>query len=112
VRKDHFGQKPCPKVIEQFVLISYVYWQGDKIMEAIEFGTSAIDGVIEIPAEYQKDFSTGLRVILIKDAEDRGVSESSPVIQERLAAAKRLAGFASKHPFSLEEIRRERLARQ
>jgi hypothetical protein len=82
-------------------------------MEAVEFGTSAIDGVIEIPAEYRKDFSTGLRVILIKNAPfPANPKQQGADIQERLAAAKRLVGFASKNPLSLEEIRNERLARQ
>ncbi|MDR3337683.1 MAG: hypothetical protein LBT16_10810 [Treponema sp.] len=105
-------------------------------MEAIEFGTSAIDGVIEIPSEYRKDFSTGLRVILIKDVPhfagslvkpkqqnegdpaecchplDGLARGSPPDSQERLAAAERLAGFSSKNPLSLEEIKNERLVRQ
>jgi hypothetical protein len=75
-------------------------------MEAVEFGTSAIDGVIEIPVEYRKEFSTGLRVILIKDALQK------LDIPERLAAAGRLAGIAAKNPLSLEAIKNERLARQ
>jgi len=82
-------------------------------MEAIEFGTSAIDGVIEIPTEYRKDFSTGLRVILIKDIpRSTNPKQQDADIQERLAAAKRLVGIAAKNPLSLEEIRNERLARQ
>jgi hypothetical protein len=75
-------------------------------MEAVEFGTSAINGVIEIPTEYRKDFSTALRVILIKNASP---SAGSQDIKERLAAAERLAGFAAKTPLSLDEIRAERL---
>jgi hypothetical protein len=82
-------------------------------VEAIEFGTSAVNGVIEIPTEYRKDFSTGLRVILIKDTLLSANSKQQDAdIQERLAAAKRLVGIASKNPLSLEEIRAERLARQ
>jgi hypothetical protein len=90
-------------------------------MDAIEFGASAVGGVIEIPAEYRKDFSTGLRVILIKnDPHSKGnftgtsaVSKQQDAdIQERLAAAERLAGIASKNPLSLAEIRAERLGRQ
>jgi hypothetical protein len=82
-------------------------------MEAIEFGTSAIDGVIEIPTEYRKDFSTGLRVILIKDVpHSTNQKQQDEDIQERLAAAKRLVGIAAKYPLSLEEIKNERLARQ
>jgi hypothetical protein len=84
-------------------------------MEAVEFGTSALEGVIEIPAEYRKDFSTTLRVILIKNTpfpDGNFAGSSPPDIRERLAAAERLAGIASKHPLSLSEIRAERLARQ
>ena len=33
-------------------------------------------------------------------------------IEERIAAAERLAGIASNNPMTLEEIRNERLARQ
>jgi hypothetical protein len=79
-------------------------------MEAIEFGTSAVGGMIEIPAEYREDFSARLRVILIKDTYSAG---GPPLdIQDRLVAAERLAGIASKYPLSLDEIRAERLARQ
>jgi hypothetical protein len=82
-------------------------------MEAVEFGTSAIDGIIEIPTEYRRDFSTGLRVILIKDVPQPTNAKQQDIdMQERLAAAKRLVGIAEKNPLSLEEIRNERLARQ
>jgi hypothetical protein len=84
-------------------------------MEAIEFGTSAVEGVIEIPNEYRKDFSTGLRVILIKDASEANFTapkKHNTDIQARLAAAERLVGIASKQTLSLDEIRAERLARQ
>ena len=37
---------------------------------------------------------------------------NEPSIQERIAAAERLAGIASKNPMPLEEIRNERLTRQ
>jgi hypothetical protein len=79
-------------------------------MEAVEFGTFANNGVIEIPIEYQKDYSTDIRVILIKNKHRRDVIE--PNIQERMAIAERLAGIASKEAMTLEDIRNERLARQ
>ena len=79
-------------------------------MEAIEFGTFANNGLIEIPVEYKRDFSTDIRVILIKNKPDQDIKESD--IQERVAAAQRLVGIASKNKMTLEEIRSERLARQ
>ena len=79
-------------------------------MQAIEFGTFADNGIIEIPIEYRKDYSTNIRVILIKNDQDKNIKE--PNIQERIAAAERLVGIASENVMSLEEIRNERLARQ
>ena len=79
-------------------------------MEAVEFAAYASNGVIEIPVEYRKDYSSGIRVILIKENHNRYNTE--PSIQERIAAAERLAGFASNNSMTLEEIRNGRLARQ
>ncbi|GHU13979.1 hypothetical protein FACS1894161_4370 [Spirochaetia bacterium] len=81
-------------------------------MEAVEFGTFAQDGIIEIPAEYRKDYSTAIRVIIMKENFSEKASEEKADIQKRLDAAKRLAGIASKNPLTLEEIKAERLARQ
>ena len=79
-------------------------------MEAVEFGIFAGDGIIEIPIEYRKDYSTDLRVILMKN--NTGTNSNEPGIEERITAAKRLVGIASKNPLTLEDIRNERLARQ
>ena len=79
-------------------------------MEAVEFETFADNGIIEIPIEYRKNYSTDIRVILLKNEPDKSIYE--PSIQERIAAAERLVGIASKKPMPLEEIRNERLARQ
>ena len=79
-------------------------------MEAVEFVTFAGNGIIEIPIEYRKNYSTDIRVILMKNELGKSIYEQS--IQERIAAAERLAGIASKNPMPLEEIRNERLARQ
>ena len=79
-------------------------------MEAVEFGTFANNGMIEIPVEYRRDYSTDIRVILIKNKSNQSFNESD--IQERISAAQRLAGIASKEPMTLENIRNERLARQ
>jgi hypothetical protein len=79
-------------------------------MEAVEFGTFANNGIIEIPMEYQNDYSTDVRVILIKNKPRRDAIE--PSIQERIAVAERLAGVASREAMTLEDIRNERLARQ
>jgi len=79
-------------------------------MEVVEFGTFARNGIIEIPIEYRKDYSTEIRVILIKNVSNR--SSKKPGIHERIAAAERLVGIASKNTMTLEEIRNGRLARQ
>ena len=79
-------------------------------MEAVEFETFASNGMIEIPLKYKGDYSTDIRVILIKDKSNQGSEETD--IQERMAAAQRLVGIASKEAMTLEQIRNERLARQ
>ena len=79
-------------------------------MEAVEFGTFANNGMIEIPVEYRGDYSTDIRVILIKNKSSQDVKE--PDIKERITAAQRLIGIASKETMTLEEIRNARLARQ
>jgi hypothetical protein len=82
-------------------------------MEAVEFGALARDGIIEIPAKYRKDYSTQVRVILLRNnrnEESDGYSTAS--IREKVAAAKRLVGIASENPMTLEEIKSERLSRQ
>ena len=79
-------------------------------MEAVEFGTYANNGMIEIPVQYRKDYSTDIRVILIKEMSNQNGMEAD--IQERVAAVQRLVGIASKEPMTLEEIRNERLERQ
>ena len=79
-------------------------------MEAVEFVTFAENGIIEIPIEYRKNYSTDIRVILMKSEPGKSIYE--PSIQERIAAAERLVGIASKKPMPLEEIRNERLTRQ
>ena len=79
-------------------------------MEAVEFGAFANNGMIEIPTEYRKDYSTEIRVILLKNKSSQDIKE--PEIQERIAAAERLVGIASKEAMTLEVIKNERLARQ
>ena len=79
-------------------------------MEAVEFGAFANNGIIEIPVEYRRDYSTDVRVILIKNKSNQEVKE--PDIQERVAVAERLVGIASKEAMTLEDIKNERLARQ
>ncbi|MDR2717795.1 MAG: hypothetical protein LBB89_07020 [Treponema sp.] len=79
-------------------------------MEAVEFGTFAHNGIIEIPIEYREGYSTDIRVILMRNQTIQSITE--PDIQERIAAAERLVGIASQNAMTLEEIRNERLARQ
>ena len=79
-------------------------------MEAVEFGTFAHNGIIEIPVEYRENYSTDIRVILMRKQTSQNITKSD--IQERIAAAERLVGIASKNTMTLEEIRSERLARQ
>jgi hypothetical protein len=89
-------------------------------MNAVAFDTAVLDGKIEIPPEYRRDFSSFVKVILIHD-ESRVAQNAQAVVgtvpgtdlsvEERMAALNRLAGIASEHPMSLEEIRDERLSR-
>ena len=79
-------------------------------MEAVEFGALASNGIIEIPFEYRKDYSTEVRVILIKNNYSRNSEE--PGIQERIAAAERLVGITSQNAMTLKDIKNERLSRQ
>ena len=79
-------------------------------MEAVEFGTFVNNGMIEIPAEYRKDYFADIRVILLKNKSKQDIKDFN--IQERVAAAERLVGIASREAMSLEDIRNERLARQ
>jgi len=93
-------------------------------MEAVEFGTFAHNGIIEIPIEYREDYSTDIKVILMRNQEGNlrpqagsvevqtGQNTTEPDIQERIAAAERLVGIASQNAMTLEEIRNERLSRQ
>jgi hypothetical protein len=86
-------------------------------MNAVAFDVAVLDGKIEIPPEYRKDFSSFVKVILIED-ESRETRNTQAVpgpdlsVAEKMAALNRLVGIASKHPMSLEEIRDERLSRQ
>jgi hypothetical protein len=79
-------------------------------MQVVEFGTFVDNGIIEIPMIYRKDYSNNVRVILMKDNTD--TEGNKPSISERVAAAERLVGIASKNALSLEEIKNERLTRQ
>jgi hypothetical protein len=79
-------------------------------MEAVEFGTFVNNGMIEIPAEYRKDYFADIRVILLKNKSNQDSKDLS--IQERVSAAERLVGIASGEAMMLEDIRNERLARQ
>ena len=79
-------------------------------MQAVEFGTFVNNGIIEIPKIYRKEYSNNVRVILLKENSFTAINELS--IQERITAAERLVGIASKNALSLEEIRNERLSRQ
>jgi hypothetical protein len=83
---------------------------GGTFVEAVEFGTFVNNGMIEIPAEYRKDYFADLRVILLKNKTEKDIKDFS--IQERVAAAERLVGIATGESMTLEEIRNERLARQ
>ena len=73
-------------------------------MEAVEFGTYANNGMIEIPAQYRRDYSTDIRVILIKEMSNQYSRGTD--IQERVAAAQRLIGVASKEPMTLKPLSR------
>ena len=77
-------------------------------MQAVEFGTTVDNGIIEIPMMYRNEYSSNVRVILLKD----NMISNETSIQERVTSAERLVGIASANPLTLEEIRNERLSRQ
>ena len=79
-------------------------------MEAVEFGAFADNGIIEIPIEYRKDYSTDIRVILMRNSSSKNIKEVN--LQERVMAAERLVGIASENALTLEQIKNGRLARQ
>jgi hypothetical protein len=58
----------------------------------------------------RESYSTEIKVILMRNQTSKSVTELE--IQERIAAAERLVGIASKNTMTLEEIRNERLTRQ
>ena len=79
-------------------------------MEAVEFGTFVNNGMIEIPVEYRKDYFADIKVILLKNKSKQDIKDIT--IQERVAAAERLVGIASREAMTLEGIKNERLVRQ
>ncbi|GHV87022.1 hypothetical protein AGMMS50255_3180 [Spirochaetia bacterium] len=86
-------------------------------MNAVAFDTAVLDGKIDIPPEYRRDFSSFVKVILIHDevreAQTAHTASGTDLsVEKRIAALNRLAGIASEHPMSLEEIKGERLSRQ
>jgi hypothetical protein len=78
-------------------------------MQSVEFGTLVNNGIIEIPMIYRREYSSNVRVILLKE---NAMTDDETTVQERVAAAERLIGIASANPLSLEEIKNERLKRQ
>jgi hypothetical protein len=67
-------------------------------MYAVEFQTTIKNGVIEIPAEYQRNLNRSVRVILL--AEDVPQATKS-FIDQLLARPLRVKSF---HPLTREEI--------
>ena len=67
-------------------------------MYAVEFQTTIKNGVIEIPAEYQRNLKRSVRVILL--AEDV-VQATKNFIDQLLARPLRVKNF---HPLTREEI--------
>jgi hypothetical protein len=103
-----------PRLISGQKAYEGIYYKGRFYMNAVTFDTAVLDGKIEIPPEYRRDFSSFVKVILIED-ESRKAQNAHAVpgtVEKRIAALNRLAGIASEHPMSLEEIRAERLSRQ
>ena len=78
-------------------------------MQAVEFGTAVHNGKIEVPQEYQSDFSSFVRVILIKE-------DSVPIktgdASKRLDAFNRLDGLLRGKDLDIEKARAQRLSRQ
>ena len=77
-----------------------------------------VNGFLEngvfIPEKPLSDIRGRQKAVLNIDFQEKKQewSDVEPDIQERIAAAKRLIGIASKNPLTLEEIRNERLVRQ
>ena len=65
-----------------------------------------------IPEKPLNDIKGRQRAVLRIGNEDEKQEQMNADIQERIAAAERLVGIASKNTMTLEEIRNERLARQ
>ena len=65
-----------------------------------------------IPEKPLDDIKGRQRAVLRIGSEDEKQEQLNTDIQERIAAAERLVGIASKNTMTLEEIRNERLARQ
>ncbi|MDR0876894.1 MAG: hypothetical protein LBN21_02490 [Treponema sp.] len=86
-------------------------------MNAVAFDTAILDGKIEVPPEYRRDFSSFVKVILI-EGENREVQNAHAVpdtdigVEERIAALDRLDGILAGYDIDLDKARMERLSRQ
>ena len=67
----------CMSLCEQKRLII-----GGNNMEAYEFQTTLIDGIIRIPAEYKNKLFGKVKVILIKDSVSTKTTDSSACVSE------------------------------
>jgi hypothetical protein len=86
-------------------------------MNAVAFDTAVLDGKIEIPPEYRRDFSSFVKVILIHDESreaqnTHAVSGTAFSVEERIAALNRLDGLLAGCDIDLDKARMERLSRQ
>ncbi|MCL2294113.1 MAG: hypothetical protein FWC36_04525 [Spirochaetes bacterium] len=65
-----------------------------------------------IPEKPLADIKGRQKAVLRIEFKDEKQERLNADIKERIAAAERLVGIASKNPMTLEEIRNERLAKQ
>ena len=65
-----------------------------------------------VPEKPLADIKGKQKAVLRIEYEDEKQEQLNTDIHERVAAAERLVGIASKNPMTLEEIRNERLAGQ
>jgi hypothetical protein len=94
-----------------------VYLKRGFYMNAVAFDTAVLDGKIEIPVEYRREFSSFVKVILIENESRetqnvQAVSGRELSVEERIAALNRLDGILAGCDIDLDKARMERLSRQ
>jgi hypothetical protein len=82
-------------------------------MQTVEFESTVLDGKIEVPYEYREEFSTVVKVILMKTETNTAMSTGRTVnLEKRRAAIRRLDGCLKGCTMTLEDARAERLSKK